>query len=305
VASTSYTRPAQAAHAPQTKVRRSRINAFNLLATFITVLLAVIFAFPLYWAIASALKRPVELNVVPPLWFPPAPQWANFISINEIIPFYRFMWNTAVVTVLTTFGGVLSASLVGYGFSHFRFRGRHALFLIVLSTMMLPAEVTLIPTYLIFNELGWIDTFKPLVVPAFAGGGAFSIFLFRQFFASIPKELNDAAKIDGCNPVRFYRSILMPLSIPVTITLCILYFQYAWNDLMGPLIYLTSLENYTVSVGLLFLRTQAVSSISQRGAPTEHLLMAGSVISMAPALLLFFLLQRYFIRGVIMSGIKG
>ena len=303
MATTSYTGASQAKTAQRERTRR--IGGFNVFASTLTVVLAILFAFPLYWAVASALKRPVELNVVPPLWFPPQPQWLNFVTINETIPFYRFMWNTAVVTVLTTVGGVLSASLVGYGFSHFRFRGRNMLFLIVLSTMMLPSEVTLIPTYLIFNELGWIDTFKPLVVPAYLGGGAFSIFLFRQFFTSIPKELNDAAKIDGCNPFRFYLSILMPLSIPVTITLCILYFQYAWNDLMGPLIYLTSMEKYTVSVGLLFLRTQALSSISQRGAPTEHLLMAGSVLSMLPALILFFTLQRYFIRGVIMSGIKG
>lgn len=284
---------------------RLRMSGFSLLISLLTIALAIIFAFPLYWAVASALKQPVELNLIPPLWFPPDPQWANFRLINDLIPFYRFMWNTGVVTILTTIGGVLSASVVGYGFSHFRFRGRNLLFLIVLSTMMLPSEVTLIPTYLIFNELGWIDSYKPLIVPHYLGGGAFSIFLFRQFFSSIPKELNDAAKIDGCGPVRFYLSILMPLSIPVTITLCILYFQYAWNDLMGPLLYLTSMDNYTVSVGLLFLRTQAVSSISQRGAPTEHLLMAGSVLSMLPALILFFSLQRYFIRSVVMSGIKG
>ena len=202
MATTSYTGASQAKTAQRERTRR-RIGGFNVFASTLTVVLAILFAFPLYWAVASALKRPVELNVVPPLWFPPQPQWLNFVTINETIPFYRFMWNTAVVTVLTTVGGVLSASLVGYGFSHFRFRGRNMLFLIVLSTMMLPSEVTLIPTYLIFNELGWIDTFKPLVVPAYLGGGAFSIFLFRQFFTSIPKELNDAAKIDGCNPFRF------------------------------------------------------------------------------------------------------
>lgn len=305
MATTSYAGKTKIQGESKVRVRRARFSGFDLSVSLLTVALAILFAFPLYWAVASALKRPVELNVIPPLWFPPQPQWQNFIAINDIIPFYRFMWNTAVVTVLTTLGGVVSASLVGYGFSHFRFRGRNTIFLIVLSTMMLPSEVTLIPTYLIFNELGWIDSFKPLIVPAYLGGGAFSIFLFRQFFSSIPKELSDAAKIDGCNPFRFYLSILMPLSIPVTITLCILYFQYAWNDLMGPLIYLTSLDKYTVSVGLLFLRTQALSAISQRGTPTEHLLMAGSVLSMLPALILFFTLQRYFIRGVIMSGIKG
>ena len=283
----------------------TRVSPFNIVITALTVILAVVFAFPLFWAISSALKRPVELNVVPPLWFPPQPQWFNLIEVNQIIPFYRFMWNTAVVTVLATLGGLLSASIVAYGFSHFRFRGRNLIFIIVLSTMMLPAEVTLIPTYLIFAKLKWIDTFRPLIVPAWFGGGAFAIFLFRQFFASIPRELSDAAKIDGCNPMTFYLRILMPLSIPVTITLGILYFQNTWNELMSPLIYLTSMEKYTVSVGLMFLRTQALAEVAQRGRPTEHLLMAGAVISMIPSLVLFFVLQRYFIKGVIMSGIKG
>ncbi len=229
----------------------------------------------------------------------------NFIEVNEVLPFFRFMGNTAVVTLATTIGGVITASIVAYGFSHFRFRGRHTIFILMLSTMMLPMEVTLIPTYLIFNEIRLVDTFWPLFLPAWFGGGPFAIFLFRQFFLSIPRDLSDAAKIDGCHVLRFYRSILVPLSVPVMITLSILFFQQSWNELMRPLIYLTSMTNYTVSVGLMFLRTQILANVAQRGEPTEHLLMAGSVISMMPSLILFFILQRYFIRGVIMSGIKG
>ena len=282
-----------------------KVTAWGLFAGFWTVSLALLFGFPLFWAVSSSLKLPIELNVIPPLWLPPTPRWKNFIEVNEVLPFFRFMGNTAVVTLATTIGGVITASIVAYGFSHFRFRGRHTIFILMLSTMMLPMEVTLIPTYLIFNEIRLVDTFWPLFLPAWFGGGPFAIFLFRQFFLSIPRDLSDAAKIDGCHVLRFYRSILVPLSVPVMITLSILFFQQSWNELMRPLIYLTSMTNYTVSVGLMFLRTQILANVAQRGEPTEHLLMAGSVISMMPSLILFFILQRYFIRGVIMSGIKG
>ncbi len=281
------------------------LTPWNLFTGCWTVCLAFVFGFPLFWAVSSALKLPIELNVIPPLWFPPSPRWRNFMEVNEVLPFFRFMGNTAVVTLATTGGGVITASIVAYGFSHFRFRGRHAIFMLMLSTMMLPMEVTLIPTYLIFNEIRLVDTFWPLFLPAWFGGGPFAIFLFRQFFLSMPRDLSDAAKIDGCHVLRFYRSILVPLSVPVMITLSILFFQQSWNELMRPLIYLTSMTNYTVSVGLMFLRTQILANVAQRGEPTEHLLMAGSVISMMPSLILFFILQRYFIRGVIMSGIKG
>lgn len=286
------------------KPRRSPVSIFNILATAFTILLALVFTFPLYWAVAGALKRPNELQVIPPLWYPPEPQWRNFVEVGQIIPFYLFVRNTAVITILGMIGGIVSASLVGYGFSSFRFRGRNLLFTILLATMILPGEVTLIPTFMLFNYLKWVNTIKPLVIPHYFGGGAFSIFLFRQFFSSIPKDLNDAAKIDGCGPFRFYLKILIPLSTPVIITLCILWFQFLWNDFMGPLIYLVQLEKMTVSVGLLMLRT-SFGDAARRGKPTEHLLMAGSVIAMLPSLIIFFTLQRYFIRGVIMTGIKG
>jgi multiple sugar transport system permease protein len=307
---TTQTRQAVAPASPPASMhpgrkRRPQVTFFQVFALALTFLLGVIFFFPLYWAIASALKQPTELHLVPPRWWPAVPQWNNFVEVGRVIPFYLFFRNSLVLTVLGSFGGVLSASLVGYGFSSFRFRGRNVLFLIVLSTMMLPGEVTLIPTFLIFNQLHWINTIKPLVVPNYFGGGAFSIFLFRQFFASIPKDLNDAAKIDGCSPFRFYWRILVPLSTPVIITLCILWFQYMWNDLMGPLIYLSSQEKYTISQGLLFMRTSFTGTAARRGQPMDHLLMAGSVVAMLPSLVIFFALQRYFIKGVIMTGIKG
>lgn len=291
--------------AVRTSAPSRRHSGFGILATALTILLAATFFFPIYWAVTGALKRPRELHLIPPLLFPPEPQWRNFVEVGQVIPFYRFVLNTTVITLLGMIGGLISASLVGYGFSSFRFRGRNLLFTLLLATMILPSEVTLIPTYMLFHYLGWVNTIKPLVVPHYFGGGAFSVFLFRQFFASIPKDLNDAAKIDGCGPVRFYWKILVPLSTPVIITLCILWFQFLWNDLMGPLIYIIDSEKYTISVGLLFLRSSFTGAVSRRGKPTEHLLMAGAVIAMLPSLIVFFTLQRYFIKGVIMTGIKG
>lgn len=288
------------------RIQNRRVDGFNIGATVLTVVLAVIFFFPLYWAIVGALKRPNELQLIPPLLYPPQPQWTNFVEVGQVVPFFRYVWNTAIITLTGSVGGLISASFVGYGFSSFRFRGRNTLFVILLATMVLPAEVTLIPTYILFvNILGWGNTFLPLIVPHYFGGGAFSIFLFRQFFASIPKDLNDAAKIDGCGPLRYYLTILIPLSMPVVITLSILWFQFLWNDLMGPLIYLTSQENYTITTGLLSLRSTLGGSFSLRGKATEHLLMAGSLMGMLPSIVIFFALQRYFIKGVVMTGIKG
>jgi multiple sugar transport system permease protein len=286
--------------------RRRQIRWFDVGATALTVALAVLFFFPLYWALVGALKRPNELQVIPPLLYPPDPQWQNFVEVGQVIPFYRYVWNTAVITIIGSIGGLISASLVGYGFSSFRFRGRNTLFILLLATMVLPGEVTLIPTYILFvNWLGWGNTILPLVIPSYFGGGAFSIFLFRQFFASIPKELNDAAKIDGCGPLRYYVTILMPLSMPVIITLAILWFQFYWNDLIGPLIYLTDQDKSTITTGLLALRSTLGGTFARRGEAMDHLLMAGSLIGMLPSVLIFFALQRYFIRGVIMTGIKG
>lgn len=289
----------------RTRPHRRLPSLFGISATALTVLLAVVFFFPLYWAMVGALKRPSELHLIPPLLYPPEPQWQNFIEVGRVIPFYRFVANTAVITLLGMVGGLVSASLVGYGFSSFRFRGRNVLFTLLLATMILPGEVTLIPTYMLFHYLKWVNSYKPLIVPHYFGGGAFSIFLFRQFYASIPRDLNDAAKMDGCGPLRFYWRILLPLSTPVIITLCILWFQFLWNDLMGPLIYIIDTDKYTISVGLMFLRSSIAGAVSRRGKPTEHLLMAGSVIAMLPSIIIFFALQRYFIRGVIMTGIKG
>ena len=272
----------------------------------LTILLALVFFFPLYWAIVGSLKRPEELQVIPPLLYPPVPQWSNFVQVGQVIPFFRYVWNTAVITVLGMIGGVVSASLVAYGFACFRFRGRNTLFLILLGTMILPGEVTLIPTFVLFVKyLGWGNTIKPLVIPTYFGGGAFSIFLFRQFFASIPKDLNDAAKIDGCSPIRYYLRILMPLSVPVIITLCILWFQYACERPDGP----ADLPHRPRKVHGDHRAAGAAQHAGwhlQPARPGYGSPADGRVADRHDALAdHLFRLQRYFIKGVIMTGIKG
>ena len=270
----------------------------------LTLIFAVIFGLPLLWAVSSSLKEANQILLVPPQWIPNPVQWSNFVDVGQVVPFFLFIRNSFIVTITGTIGGVVSASLVAYGFAYFRFRGRNVLFIILLATMMLPQEVTLIPTYILFWKLGWLDSYKPLVVPLYFGGGAFSVFLFRQFFSTIPRDFSEASKIDGCGHFRFYWQILMPLSVPVLITDCILYFQYLWNDFLNPLIYLQTTEKLTVSVGLLALQT-SLGTQAHTGKSTEQLLMAGAVLAMLPSLIIFFVLQRYFIKGVVMSGIKG
>jgi len=206
-----------------------------------------------------------------------------------------------VVTGLSLIGEVITCSLVAYGFSHFRFPGRGPLFLVVLSTLMVPWQVTMIPRYLLFKELRWLNTLRPLWVPSFFATSAFNVFLLRQFFLTLPKELMDAARVDGAGVLRIYKDIILPLSIPALVTVAIFVFLSRWNDFMGPLIYLHSTEKFTLSLGLRYF--QAMPFEMQE--PKEHLLMAASLMVTFPCVILFFVAQRYFIEGVVMTGLKG
>jgi multiple sugar transport system permease protein len=211
--------------------------------------------------------------------------------------------NTLIVALISTFGAVLSSAIVGYSFARFRFPGRDILFILTLSTMMLPVEVTLIPLYLLFAKIRWLDSFKPLIVPSFFGGGAFLIFLMRQFIMTIPKDLDEAARIDGAGYLRIFWQIIAPLSIPALATAAILTFMGNWNEFLQPFIFLNDKNKYTLAIGIKYFQEVAsnVDSMEHR----QHLLMAASVMMTAPIILLFFLAQRYFVRGIVMSGIKG
>lgn len=254
---------------------------------------------PFYLMLAMSLKTSAEI-VESPWALPASPQWVNYARTWRIegtdVTFAAFFRNTLLIAVLGTLGTTISSSIVAYGFARLRFPGRERLFLILLATMMLPGIVTTIPSYIGFRYLGWIDTFYPLIVPTFFAG-AFNVFLLRQFFLTIPRDLDEAGILDGATYFQIYARILLPLTRPALITVALFAFIGHWKDLMGPLIYLNSTEHHTLELGLRTFQTI-------RG--TEwNLLMAGSVIVLIPLLVLFFLGQRYFIQGIVLSGLKG
>lgn len=264
---------------------------------------SAVFMFPFVWTILSSLKRGAELFKFPPTWFPEVPQFQNYPKVFEIVSWGTWTWNSVYVAGLSTFGAVLTAALVGYSFARFRYPGRNILFMITLSTMMLPVEVTLIPLYLMFARIGWMDSYNPLIVPSFFGGSAFLIFLMRQFFMSIPLELDEAARIDGAGYLRIFWQILMPLSVPVTATAAVLTFMGQWNAFLHPFIFLNTKSKYTLAVGIRYF--QSVAGFADDVEPKYHLLMAASVMMTVPIIVLFFLAQRYLVQGIVMSGIKG
>lgn len=273
------------------------MRAARTLASHATlVLLGLLFALPFYWLVSTALKPDEQLFQMPPAWIPNPPKWENFPKALTYIPFAQYTWNTLKIAGLNVLGIVISCSLVAYSLAKIPWRGRNLLFLSLLATMILPAQVTMIPTFAIFKTLGWIGTVLPLTVPSFFGS-AFSIFLLRQFFLTIPNELSDAARIDGCSEFDIYRRIIMPLSKPALATVGLFTFIGSWNDFLGPLMYLTDERTYTLSLGLQRF-------VSQHGAEWS-LLMAASTVMTLPIIILFFFAQRTFIQGVTLTGIKG
>ena len=293
-------RAAAATAEPRTDTWVSRPQRIFLY--ILVILLAIVFMLPFTWAFMSSLKTSLEIRQFPPTFLPTAPQFQNYARIFEEVPLLsRFFWNSAVVTITATIGQVASATLVAYGFARFRFPFRDQLFLLVISTILLPREVILIPTFLLFRSLGWLDTLLPLIVPSFFGGGAFYIFLLRQFFLTLPRELDEAAKIDGANSFQILIRILLPLAVPALITTAIFSFLAHWNDFLEPLIFLSSAENYTIALGLRYFQTLP----QEAQEPREHLLMAASLLTTLPILIIFFVAQKYFVRGIVMSGIKG
>jgi ABC-type glycerol-3-phosphate transport system permease component len=286
------------------KARRDssdRVRRPNALIYVPIALLAVGFGGPFLWTIMTSLKLPRELYMFPPTLFPNQFAWGNYVEIWRQVPLALFFRNSVVITVSAMAGQIISAALVAYGFARFRFPGRNVLFLLVLSTLMLPTQVTLVPTFILFRELNWLDSYRPLIVPMYLGGGAFSIFLCRQFFMTIPKEYDEAAKIDGASSFRILVQIIVPMSKPVFITLAIFAFLSSWNSFFYPLIYLNTLEKFTLQLGLQYFRRAADAG----GEPTEHLLLAAAMVMTLPCIVLFLALQKYFIRGIVSTGIKG
>ena len=268
----------------------------TVLATALVWGVAILFLVPFLWMISSSLKPNYQIFEVPPRWIPNPPQWDNYREALTTLPFDRYMVNTAIITALTIVGHVVSCTLIAYAFARLRAPGRDVLFLVVLATMMLPYPVTMVPLYVLFKQLGWINTFLPLTVPAFFGS-AFYIFLLRQFFLTIPPDFEDAAIIDGANTLQILWRVILPLSMPAVATVAIFTFQAAWNDFLAPLIYLQKPELYTVTLGLQFFRSTYTTNWAY--------LMAASLVTSLPVIVVFFLAQRYFIEGITLSGVKG
>jgi multiple sugar transport system permease protein len=267
-----------------------------LLYTALT-LLAIVFCLPFVWLVLTSLKPPAE--VFSSSWLPSEWRWSNYQDIFEVAPVWRWMWNTVVITTLAVLAVAISSSLVAYGFARIRFRGRNALFALVIGTYLLPGAVTMIPTFLIWNELGTVNTFWPL----WAGnlfGSAFYIFMLRQFMLTIPQDLMDSARIDGAGFFRIYWSLMLPLVRPALIAVAIFEANAKWDDFMGPLIYLNSPDKYTLALGLGNMK----ASFQELGSQWT-LLMSASVIFTIPMMILFFLFQRYFMEGVAHTGLKG
>lgn len=263
--------------------------------------LGVIFMLPFVFALSSSLKTHVQIHEFPPRWIPTTIHWDNYAEVFRQVPFGKFIKNSMLVVVLAGSGQIVSAVMVAYGFARFRFPGREVLFMLVLSTMMLPWVVTVIPTFILFKYLGWLNSLKPLIVPAYFGGGAFFIFLLRQFFMTIPLDLDEAAIIDGANRATILLKVILPLSKPAIATVAIFSLLGSWNDFFGPLIFLDSQEKFTVALGLRLLQQTAHLG----GRPVDQLLMAASMMTTLPVVLLFFVMQKYFIQGIVMTGLKG
>lgn len=256
----------------------------------------LMFSVPLFWTISAALKTKQEFVSNPDRLLPIHPTFDNFGKAWTALPFNLFVRNTVFITIMCTIGQVLSCSLVAYGFARFEFKGRNLLFGLLLATMMLPSQVTMIPNFMIWRELRAIDTFVPLILPSFLGG-AFYVFLLRQFLMGIPRELDEAAMVDGAGPFRVWWSILMPAMGPALATVAVFTFLGQWDSFEGPLIYLNTPEKYTVSMGLRMFQDTF-------GADWEQV-MAATLIHIVPSILIFFLAQRYFVKGIATSGLGG
>jgi ABC-type glycerol-3-phosphate transport system permease component len=258
-------------------------------------LVAVLFIAPAFWMLSSALKPNYEIFALPPVWWPSAPRWENFVEALTVLPFGRFAINTLTIAIFTILGHLFSCTLVAYAFARLEAPGKGFFFVLLLSTLMLPYPVTMVPLYIIYSRLGWVNSFLPLIVPAFFGN-AFYIFLLRQAFKQIPPDLEEAARMDGASTVQVLWHIVLPISMPALATVAIFTFQAVWNDFLAPLIFLHDQSKYTLTLGLSFFR----SSYDINWA----YLMASSLVISIPVIVVFFLAQKAFIQGVGYTGTK-
>ena len=260
-------------------------------------LICALSLFPFYWMIRSSLMNQMELFSFPPKLYPERLRWDNFTGVFEAFPFPLYFKNTMMIIFPVLLGTIVTCSLAGYAFGRLNFPLKNFWFVLVMSTLMLPPAVTVIPKYIVWSKLGLINTFYPLTVPAWFGGGAFNIFLVRQFFMTISKEIEESATIDGAGYFRIFFSIMLPLIIPVLVVVTLFTFIHEWNDFFQPLLYLNNDSKFTLALGLITLRGEFNSQ--------WNLMMAGAAIMTLPAIVIFFIGQKYFVEGISFTGIKG
>uniref|UniRef100_UPI003AF31FA3 carbohydrate ABC transporter permease n=1 Tax=Tetragenococcus halophilus TaxID=51669 RepID=UPI003AF31FA3 len=277
----------------QMKKKSTGVRIKKTISLLLMLSIGVILIVPLLWMIFTSLKPMEEIVRFPPTFFPETIHWKNYFETTQAFPFWHYAQNTLFITVLVVIGNVFSNSFIAYGFAKLKFPGKKLLFALVLSTMMIPNFVTMIPQYVLFSKIGWVGTYLPLIVPAFFGD-AFNIFLLRQFYLSINDELIEAAQIDGANHLYIWSHLMIPLTKPALITVAINAFNGAWNDFLGPLLYIQDEEKYTLQIGLQVFQNQATTQ--------WNYLMAGATLVLMPTILLFFFAQRYFIEGLDLTG---
>lgn len=268
----------------------------KIITYILLISLSVIFMIPFVWLLSSSLKSNADIFAMPPKWIPDPIEFSNYVEVLRQVPFFRFLANTLKIAVPVLVANVFVSAMVGYAFARFRAPGKNVLFMLLLSTMMLPSQVTMIPLFIMFKEVGWVDTLLPMIVPVFFGGSALYVFLFRQYYATFSASLGEAARIDGAGYFKTFTHVYLPMSKPILITVGIFSFMGSWNDFMGPLIYLNDMNNFTLAIGLNMFKTQYIQNWNYT--------MAYNVMIVAPLIILFFVAQKSFIQGIVITGTK-
>lgn len=277
--------------------RRPRRPILRYTITYVVLIVGcVAFLLPFAWMVTTSLKTRAQIFTFPVQWVPHPAVWTHYVQLFEVAPFALYLRNTVILTFFGVLGSLTGSSIAAYAFARLRFPGRNALFFIMLATIMVPTWATLVPQFIMFGKLGWLDTYLPILVPGFFAL-PFNTFLLRQFFLTIPSEIEDAARIDGAGTVRIFVMIVIPLSKAALAIVGVFAFLYYWNDLLGPLIYLQSQDKFPISIGI-------VNLVGEHNGDYA-LMMAAATVAMLPCLLVFFLAQRWFIQGVVISGVKG
>lgn len=269
----------------------------HLAVHLVLIMVGLFFLLPFFWMLSTALKSDQQIFVNPPVWIPNPIMWENFVEAVTAIPFFKYMGNTAWVAFMDVLGTVIACPLVAYGLSRIEWKGRNLLFFVTIAVMMIPTEVTMIPQFIMYSKLNLVGTYAPLYLAAFFGGRPFMIFLLRQFFMNLPRDLEDAARIDGASELCIYARVVLPLVVPGILTVALFRFMNSWNDFLGPLLYLSDETKYTLTIGLQMFTTQYKTEWS--------LLMAASLLVTIPVVVIYFFVQKRFIEGITFSGIKG